>query len=253
MKHLLRLLLLLSFAGPVCAQSFIASYQPRQQIRDPQLREFQEDWRRGRLIEGLTEMLDKKFELNHPLKIGLGECGMVNAFYRRDRKMITICLELLPDIGSRVAADRTMDRATMKDVAAGALAFIIMHELGHALIDIQNIPVLGREEDAADQIATYLMLEENSVADKAIAGGLFFFSKPKLIPGFFNQRHLSGEHSLDPQRAANLACWAYGKEPRRYVWAMHAARVSQERSYRCAREYEQLSRSVKELLGDAMK
>lgn len=253
MKTLLRLLLLLSFAGSVSAQGFIASYQPRQQIRDPQLRQLQDDWRRGRLIENLTELLDKKFALNHPLVIGLGECGQPNAFYRPDKKVIVLCLELIPELVKRLASDRSIDRNTLQNTGAGALMFILLHEMGHALIDIQGLPVLGREEDAADQIAAYLILEETDVADRAIAGGLFFFTKPKLIPGLFSQRHLSGEHSLDPQRAANLACWAYGKEPRRFVWAMHAARVSQERSYRCGREYEQLSRSVRELLGGAIK
>ena len=35
---------------------------------------------------------------------------------------------------------------------------MFLHETGHAVFNMLQIPVLGREEDAADQFAAYLML-----------------------------------------------------------------------------------------------
>ena len=32
-----------------------------------------------------------------------------------------------------------------------------MHEMGHALIDLYDLPVLGKEEDAADSVATVFL------------------------------------------------------------------------------------------------
>lgn len=251
MVFLFRLIFIFALVGSVNAQSFTASYQPASRIRSAELRQIQLDWQRNQLLEGLADQLSRQFTLSEPLTVGLGECGGSNAFYRPDTKVIVICLELIPDIINRIvrAEGRGIDRDRLIRTATGALVFIVFHEIGHAFIDIENLPVLGRNEDAADMISTYLILQEPALADWGIAGGLFFFSQPNsLIPGFFSQRHLADEHSLDPQRAVNLACAAYGKDPRRYVWAMHAARVTERRAVRCAGEYEQLDRSVRELL-----
>src|SRR6185295_2240523 len=43
--------------------------------------------------------------------------------------------------------------------AIAAMVFVFYHELGHALIDIYDLPVTGREEDAVDQLATVMLLE----------------------------------------------------------------------------------------------
>ena len=248
-------LLLLAFVTTASAQTVTASYQPISQIRNTDLRQLQMDWRRGRLLESLAENLSQKFTLNQMLTIGLGECGQPNAFYQRDRKIIVVCLELIPNLVDRVRRERSQRASPeeVKNLVAGSLVFVVLHEMGHALIDLQGLPVLGREEDAADQISTFLILEEPALADRALAGGVWFFSSPKLVPNFFSQRHLSDEHGLDPQRVANIACWAYGRDPQRYVWAMHAARVTNQRAARCYNEYAQLDRSVRELLKDSMR
>lgn len=256
MSTLIRFIFLLAFSGSAAAQSFSATYQPTNQIRDPELRQLQIDWRSNRLLEGLSEQLSRQFTLSQPLKIGLGECGTVNAFYRPDGKVIVLCLELIPDLVNRMLREQggRLERQAINNILAGALVFIIFHELGHAFIDIESLPVLGRQEDAADMISTYLILQEPALADSAVAGGLFFFGKQRsLIPGFFSQRHMSDEHGLDPQRAVNLACAAYGKDSKRYVWAMHTARVTDERARRCSGEYQQLERSVRELLRNVIR
>src|SRR5262245_5446003 len=49
-----------------------------------------------------------------------------------------------------------------KDVIAfvvGNILFVMSHELGHALISEMGLPVLGKEEDAADAFATLVALK----------------------------------------------------------------------------------------------
>ncbi len=41
---------------------------------------------------------------------------------------------------------------------AAATLFALLHETGHALIDLYQLPAAGREEEAADQIATLVLL-----------------------------------------------------------------------------------------------
>lgn len=224
-------------------------------VRTPELREVQDDWRRGRVLESIAEYVSRKFSFNESLKLVSGECGQPNAYYMRDRKLLVLCLELFPDLADRLIRERgrKADRVEMGNLMAGALYFIVLHELGHALIDVQSLPVLGREEDAADQISAFLVLGDEELAP-ALAGAIWFFGpKATLFPGFYSQRHLSDEHSLGPQRAANIACWAYGRDPQRYAWALQAARVTSQRAARCADEYAQLDRSVRGLLKDAIR
>ena len=45
------------------------------------------------------------------------------------------------------------------EFAIGNVLFVLLHETGHALISDLEIPVLGREEDAADQLATVMALK----------------------------------------------------------------------------------------------
>jgi hypothetical protein len=52
----------------------------------------------------------------------------------------------------------------------GNTVFTLHHELGHALIDQLDLPVLGREEDAVDHLATIMMLpvQAEPVMDRLI-------------------------------------------------------------------------------------
>ena len=58
--------------------------------------------------------------------------------------------------------------------------FVLFHEVGHALVDQWNIPVLGREEDAVDAFSTIFMTEIVKRGDFALAGAEFFLDLDKL-------------------------------------------------------------------------
>jgi hypothetical protein len=40
----------------------------------------------------------------------------------------------------------------------GPLFDVFLHEFGHASFDLFDVPLFGREEDAADQFSAYIML-----------------------------------------------------------------------------------------------
>ena len=64
------------------------------------------------------------------------------------------------------------DEATQAHVEANLLG-IFYHELGHALIDVLNLPIFGQEEDAADVLSVFLidaLYEEDSAVDLARTG-----------------------------------------------------------------------------------
>ncbi|MBL0039478.1 MAG: hypothetical protein IPP28_00160 [Xanthomonadales bacterium] len=56
----------------------------------------------------------------------------------------------------RLAPPQAMfrDSITLNQFVSGTLRFVLLHEIGHGFVDLYGIPVLGREEDAADRFAT---------------------------------------------------------------------------------------------------
>src|SRR4051794_18088900 len=54
---------------------------------------------------------------------------------------------------------------------AGNALFTLSHELGHAVIATFDLPVLGREEDAADSFATLALLHVGTELTPSGSGG----------------------------------------------------------------------------------
>ena len=232
-------------SGVSHALGVVVEHQPNVKRKD--LREIQEDWQRSKTLEALGGFVASRYELNGPLNLVSAECGSANAFYLPERRAIVMCLELVPLLVDQLLKDhgKSTPRERLLEILGGSVAFVYFHEVGHALIHMLGLPVLGREEDAADQISTYLLLNEPRLPTAAIYGALRFFRDRPL---FFTQRHMSGEHALNPQRQANIACWAFGSDQQRYNWAVKYASLSQSRAQRCPTEYSQLVRSVETLL-----
>lgn len=104
--------------------------------------------------------------------------------------------------------DRVLDFAVANSV------FILRHEIGHLLINEFQLPVLGREEDAADILATLWLLRENTdearlVLSDAI-GGWFLSARGVARKGYQNADYYD-VHALDIQRSFNILCLSVGQ------------------------------------------
>ena len=203
----------------------------------------------GKLLEAFATLTNQTFRLAKPLAIVGTQCGQVNAFYDRSKNAIFVCYELWKNIVDRMAREKRTDRNDLGSIAAGALSFVFLHELGHTLIDHFSLPVLGREEDAADQIATFLLIRmagnNVDIARYWTVGAHWFFNKRQL---FFTRGHFSGEHSVDPQRQFNIACWIYGSDPNKYAGLAQYARLPTARAQRCQSEYQQMLNAARQML-----
>jgi hypothetical protein len=122
--------------------------------------------------------------------------------------------------------------------------FVLFHELGHALVDQWNLPVLGREEDAVDAFSTIVMTDIVKRGEFALAGADFFYYLAGT--GKLKEVDFADEHSLDKQRAYSIACWVYGSDPVQF--ASLKSVLPAERRVRCPDEYRQLKKSWFSLL-----
>jgi hypothetical protein len=114
-----------------------------------------------------------------------------------------------------------------------------------------QIPVLGREEDAADQFAAYLMLRlGKDEARRMILGSAYHHAIQ--MPGTevkIPVQSLSDEHSTPAQRTFNILCIGYGADKTLFADVVEKNFLPKERAEVCAREYDDLDFAMKKLIG----
>jgi hypothetical protein len=122
----------------------------------------------------------------------------------------------------------------------GALdGFILMHELGHALVDVYSLPITGREEDAVDELATVLMTRDITGGDQFAFFAAQFFHYLSGDHASYAESDYWDEHSLDEQRAYNIVCWVAGVSPADFNHIKKLGILGEDRLQRCPAEYQQ--------------
>ena len=136
------------------------------------------------------------------------------------------------------------------EFVTGNVLFVLGHETAHALISVFEIPVIGREEDGADALATIVALKVgSSFADSVVSNAArgWFLSdqrdKKDGIPTTFYD-----EHGLDLQRAYNIVCLMVGGQPDKFMKLAHEVKLPPERQKTCKFDYSNAEWSWEEVL-----
>ena len=141
------------------------------------------------------------------------------------------------------------------EFVTGNVLFVLAHETGHALISVFDLPVLGREEDAADSLATIVSLKmANSFADRVVvnaARGWFLSDQRDRKDG--SPTPFYDEHGLDLQRAYTIVCLLVGGEPSKFVAFANEVKLPEERQKTCHFDYSNASYSWKQVLTPYMR
>lgn len=142
----------------------------------------------------------------------------------------------------------TSARATEEKVIPFVLAnarFVVLHEMGHLLLNELKVPIFGREEDAADQIgfSAFFVLPDYR-DDPALPNYLADISRYwRLQAGRIKPEaekiYAWNSHPLDSQRFYNLACLAYGSDVQTMEWVLEETGLPPERALYCDQEYDQ--------------
>jgi hypothetical protein len=132
----------------------------------------------------------------------------------------------------------------------GNTLFVMAHELGHVLISEMNMPVLGREEDAADSFAIMVALNlHNAVSERvlieATKGWVLSSKRDKQQK---NALAFYDEHGLDLQRSYNVVCMMVGSDQQKYKSLAEDMKLPEERQTSCVRDYKTTMWSWEEML-----
>ena len=216
------------------------------------------DMAKGARSLEMMQVIFSPFRLPEDLYMKYVNCdGVPNAYFFRedDKPTIRVCYEYLSSIYDMMPKDPTAEGLTPREVFTGQLLFAIAHEFGHAAFEIYNIPVLGRQEDAADQFATHFLLNFGGpLAKRLIWGAAYSYNdymknlkdKPKVtlpITAF------ASDHGAPEQRFYNLVCIAYGYDPDAFATVVEKGYLPDPRAKVCKYEYSNLSYAITKLVG----
>ncbi len=195
----------------------------------------------------LVEQLNESLLLPENVNVVFADCGVANAFYvpgafNADLEPgvageIFMCHELTSLFANFYGND---------EQAFLTSTFVLMHELGHALVDVLSLPVLGIEESYVDGIAAVLLGESGLSEGSVLAG--WFFGNQTGTP-FFDS------HRAGPQRLGDLACWGVGADSSLLTNPLTSSIALQlfEGGRNCVREYQQQVTGFTTVLGPSIR
>jgi hypothetical protein len=199
------------------------------------------------LVDALNEMI----ALPRDVRVRVG--GEEGPYYDPEEVEIVMPPSFVDTVGELFAESEAFDTDDeLLEEIGSVVAFVFLHEAGHALVDQLDLPTTGREEDAVDELATVLSTRFEDGGDLGLAAALMF--------GLFGEERTEiaedefwGEHSLDEQRFYSILCHVYGSDPEEYEEIVTEAGIDDDRLEQCPQEYEQKVDAWDELLGPHLK
>ncbi len=241
-------------AQPAAANRILIEYA---QPTNPQHQPIYDKLRQKAVLERIQTMLSP-FKLPRPLTFRTASCdGEINAWFEGDA--VTICYEYVEYVMESAASRKRPDWVTEHHAVTGAMIDVFLHEGAHALFDYLDIPLLGREEDAADQVAAYMLLSLGRQDTPQLVAGIVYIylneagirDFPKLRRKrlkFVDYKHAADVHSTPLQRMFNTLCLAYGASPDLFASAINRGALPAERAEGCQDEFAQVDKAFRRLL-----
>jgi hypothetical protein len=208
---------------------------------DTKFRPIYEALKRRQVLERLKDFL-MPLQLPKELTVRLAQCGAETMPYRSGGP-VTICYEIVQRIVD-ITVENTKDPNQQALILDGTFVEAVLHEVANAAFDLLQVPIWGRENDAADRVAALIMMQfGDEVAVTTIAGTAKFFEYSKRA---WTGADFAEVGSPEAQRFYNYLCIAYGGDPVTFHFLAPRpgpsvlATLPAHRAERCAKEYEQV-------------
>jgi hypothetical protein len=226
-------------SGPSHAMSVV--YQPP--TKKPEREEIRTFLQSAGLFDKIAKNLNQMFDFPQDVTVVWTECGDVNASWDGQGNIV-MCFEMAEFVKA-LFVKTVKDKKELRTAVMSSLLFVFLHELGHGLIAMYKLPSVGREEDAADQLAGLALIEAgDNGAEIAMHVAQFF----RLLALSGGKTPFFDEHSLDAQRYYNLLCLVYGSSPDRLGSMVGDDKLPASRARKCPMEYSKISSAWNSLL-----
>jgi hypothetical protein len=115
---------------------------------------------------------------------------------------------------------------------------VALHQVAEVIFNVLELPVWGREEDAADKLAGFIMLQfGKDVATRTLSGTVYFFAASDHT---WTGSDFSDERGTESQRFYNYLCVAYGGDRETFKYVVENKILPAARAEGCAHEYTEL-------------
>jgi len=193
---------------------------------DPQFGAVYTRVRQQQVLEKLQRFL-APLRLTRTLSVKMARCGD-NILYRpyQPGGDVTICYEFIKQVEDLAPAGGRLGLvgvvAVPREAAiVGPVVEEVLHDVALAVFDNLEIPIWGRPEDAADNVAALIMLQFGTdIAQTTILGTAYFL----YVAGNSAQYNLDYVADVRPpvrQRYYNVLCVAFGADEVKFS-ALHA-------------------------------
>jgi Putative metallopeptidase len=199
------------------------------------------------VLERIQKLLSP-FRLSRDLTLKVQGCGMNNAWY--ENGVITVCYEYLDNVRKNLPKETSKDGVTPLDALAAETYFVFLHETGHAMFDLLNVPVFGNEESAADQFASYILLQMGKDDARQLILGATYTFRPYMTSAETTEATVgfSDIHGTPAQRFFNVLCLGYGARPDVFGDLVAKGLLPKGRAQDCPFEYGSLAFAVGQLV-----
>jgi len=232
---------------PILKRNLIEISYVKPQV--PAHQQIYEFMKKNRVLERLRDYLSH-ISLPKTLLLKTEGCnGVSNAWYENSDNSVTVCYEYLDELKKNAPDKTTPSGATPHDAVYGPIIEVFLHEISHALFDQLKVPILGREEDAADLLAAYAMLKlDKDIALRTVTGVAYMYGREARSENIKFER-FAEMHGLNAQRLYNLLCMAYGSDSKLFLDVVEKGWLPRSRAEGCADEYMQIEYAAEKLLG----
>lgn len=135
------------------------------------------------------------------------------------------------------------DNIDLDTASIDVLIHTILHELGHALIAMYDIPILGREEDAVDNLGNIILIDYFKDGDDILLTNADIYDVYANETKVLEEQVFMGEHSLDLQRFYSMLCFVYASNPEKYERMLNQYEVPDYRKDICIEDVNIISSS----------
>jgi len=193
-------------------------------------------------VDAVTEFITDHFKLPEKLTFYFGSDD--GPLFDSSQNRIEIPYEFITDVKQRFAKAKYQETGvSVEDATYDALMHTLFHEFAHAAIWMYELPILGKEEDAADALATLLLIEYFEGGQELALSAADLFDLESQDRNVLEEPDFWGEHSLDEQRFFGTLCQVYGSDPEQYGSIVKDGFLSQDRAELCVEEYDILLQS----------
>lgn len=210
----------------------------------------------AKLLESLAAHVNDT--LNLPYDVGAvgKQCGEANDYWDPSVNEIQLCYEDIQQSEQRFA---NVGNPNPVEAAVDTTISAFYHELGHATLAVYKLAFTGREEDVADQLSAFELLdpgEDGKPYPNGVRIAMNTAQAWKLgaqEAGDANELPFWDGHSMDITRMYNWECWIYGSDTTANASIVTSGDLPEDRASNCEDEFQNMSKAWRQMLGPHLK